>query len=47
MRAREIMSADPVCCTPENTIAEAAQLMKQNDCGCLPVVEDLASKKLV
>lgn len=47
MKAREMMSTDPVCCTPENTIAEAAQLMKQNDCGCLPVVEDLASKKLV
>ena len=47
MKAREIMSSDPVCCTPENTIAEAAQLMKENDCGCLPVVEDLESKKLV
>ena len=47
MKAREIMSTSPACCTPENTIAEAAQLMKQNDCGCVPVVEDLESKKLV
>jgi CBS domain-containing protein len=39
MKAREIMSADPACCTPDDTIERAARLMEQHDCGCIPVVQ--------
>jgi CBS domain-containing protein len=39
MRARELMSAQPVCCTPRDTVREAARLMKDNDCGCIPVID--------
>jgi CBS domain-containing protein len=39
MKARELMTARPACCTPNDTVERAAQLMEQNDCGCIPVVE--------
>jgi CBS domain-containing protein len=38
MQAREIMTANPACVTPEDPAQRAAQLMAENDCGCLPVV---------
>jgi CBS domain-containing protein len=47
MKARELMTADPTCCTPEHTIQQAAQLMRDHDCGCIPVVEDEQGKRLV
>lgn len=47
MKARELMTAEPVCCTQEQTLQEAALLMRDHDCGCIPVVEDTASNRLV
>ena len=41
------MNENPTCCTPNDSIQHAAKLMADNDCGCLPVVEDLESKKLI
>jgi CBS domain-containing protein len=38
MKAQELMTASPVCCTPEDSVQRAAQLMADNDCGCIPVV---------
>ncbi|HEX5759014.1 MAG TPA: CBS domain-containing protein [Thermoanaerobaculia bacterium] len=40
MKVREIMTENPACCTPEQTVREAARLMAQNDCGSIPVVEE-------
>ena len=39
MKVREIMTANPACCTPDSTLQEVAQMMKQNDCGLIPVVD--------
>jgi CBS domain-containing protein len=39
MRAQDLMTTEPACCTPNTTVREAAQLMRENDCGCIPVVE--------
>lgn len=47
MKARELMTGNPVCCTPDDSVQHAARLMKEHDCGCLPVVEDLESRKLL
>jgi CBS domain-containing protein len=47
MKARELMTNDPACCTPDQTIREAAELMRECDCGCIPVVQDSSSRKLV
>jgi CBS domain-containing protein len=34
-----MMTKAPACCTPASTVREAAQLMREHDCGCIPVVE--------
>jgi CBS domain-containing protein len=41
------MTPDPACCTPNSTAREAAVLMRDNDCGSLPVVESESSRRLV
>ena len=47
MKASELMTTNPACCTPQSTAQQAAQLMEENDCGCIPVVEDDESRFLV
>ena len=44
MQVKEVMTADPVCCTPDTPIPVVARMMVHNDCGEIPVVEDKASK---
>jgi CBS domain-containing protein len=40
MKVRDIMTANPSCCMPDSSLQEAAKLMRDNDCGCVPVCED-------
>ena len=40
MKVKDIMTKDPATCTPDTTVAEAAHLMWEADCGMLPVVDD-------
>lgn len=40
MRADQIMTRHVVSCRPDTTLAEAAQLLWEHDCGCLPVCAD-------
>ena len=40
MKVREIMTRNPACCTREDTLVDAARLMKIHDCGAIPVIED-------
>jgi CBS domain-containing protein len=47
VRVKQIMTPDPACCTPDSTAREAATLMRDHDCGSIPVVEDLKVKRLV
>lgn len=47
MRVSELMTRDPTCCTPDDTVQTAARAMKDGDCGCLPVVDDVGSRHLV
>ena len=37
--ARDIMTPDPACCTPNTTLDQVAKLMAQNDCGEIPIVD--------
>ncbi len=46
MKAHEIMTANPACCTPDDTVQEAARLMEQHNCGCIPVVDDRTTNRL-
>jgi CBS domain-containing protein len=47
VRVSQIMTPDPACCTPDSTAQEAASLMKEHDCGSIPVVERLETRRLV
>lgn len=47
MQVREIMTKGPACCTTEDTAERAAQLMAENDCGLIPVVESRNESRLV
>jgi CBS domain-containing protein len=40
MKASDIMTASPSCCSPDDSIQDAARTMRDCDCGSLPVVED-------
>ena len=37
--ARDVMTPNPACCTPNMTIDQVARLMAHNDCGEIPVVD--------
>jgi CBS domain-containing protein len=47
VRVSDIMTPEPVCCTPQSTAQEAATLMRDNDCGAIPVVESGERRRLV
>jgi CBS domain-containing protein len=47
MKCNEIMTKDPACCLPGDTVDQAAQLMKDEDVGPVPVVADQKTKRLV
>ena len=40
MKVKDIMTADPATVGPNDLVAQAATLMKQEDCGAIPVVRD-------
>ena len=40
MKVKDIMTTELATCTPETTLAAAAHLMWDSDCGILPVVDD-------
>ena len=46
-QAKDIMTTNPACCTPENSVEEAAQMMVKHDCGEIPVVESKDDPKPV
>jgi CBS domain-containing protein len=43
----DLMTKNPVCALPDDTVASVAQLMKERDIGPVPIVEDKISKKLL
>jgi CBS domain-containing protein len=47
MKAQDIMSANPTCVTPDTPIEEAARMMKDQNIGMLPVVEDEGSRRVI
>lgn len=47
MLVRDAMCDKPICCTPGNNLYEAAYKMLTADCGILPVVGDMRTKRLI
>lgn len=46
MRAAEIMTENPECVTPETTLTEVAQKMRDLDVGIIPVVDSMEGRRL-
>ncbi|WGL59770.1 CBS domain-containing protein [Pigmentibacter sp. JX0631] len=47
MIVSDIMTKDPVLCTPDVTLLKCAQLMSEYDCGEIPVVNTFEEKKII
>ena len=43
----DVMTRNPVCAQPDDTVENVAQLMKDKDIGPVPIVEDKISKRLL
>lgn len=39
MLARDVMTPDPACCSPDTTLDQVAKLMVQNNCGEIPILD--------
>ena len=46
-KCNEVMTKKPVCCLPDDLVAKAAQLMKSEHVGSIPVIENEQTRKLV
>ena len=47
MRVKDIMTPDPISCLPDTLLQRVAELMVENDCGEIPIVDDVAKNVLV
>lgn len=47
MKAQDIMTENPNCCTCETPLQGVARMMIDSDCGCIPVMESEQSHRLV
>lgn len=43
----EVMTKDPFCCLPNDSVEKVAVMMKREDVGAIPVIETEHTKKLV
>jgi CBS domain-containing protein len=46
-KCSEVMTQNPICCLPTDAVSKAAQLMKAEDVGSIPVIEDAQTMKLI
>ena len=46
MKCSDLMTVNPSCCLPTDTVYQAAQLMKSEDVGSIPILSDLENRRL-
>ena len=46
-KCKDVMTQNPVCCLPTDIVSKAAQLMKREDVGSIPVIEDEETMKMI
>ncbi|MEO5896322.1 MAG: CBS domain-containing protein [Vicinamibacterales bacterium] len=46
-KCSDVMTREPVCCEPGDSVTQVAGLMKREDIGSVPVVESREDRKLV
>jgi CBS domain-containing protein len=47
MKVKHVMTKDPSCCLPSDPAPRAAMIMRNENAGSVPVVEDTESRKIV
>jgi CBS domain-containing protein len=47
MKVKHVMTRDPVCCLPSDTAHKAASIMREQDAGIVPVIENEQSQTVV
>jgi CBS domain-containing protein len=43
----DVMTRRPICCIPTDNVVDAARIMRDEDCGIVPIVEDMTTMRLV
>ncbi|HYV25684.1 MAG TPA: CBS domain-containing protein [Pyrinomonadaceae bacterium] len=47
MKCQDVMTDNPVCCLPDDTVGQAARLMRREHLGSIPVISDDRSRSLI
>jgi|SRR3954447_10225939 len=47
MTAKELMTANPACCTATTSLQDAARMMAKHDCGEIPVIERQDARRII
>ena len=47
MLIEEVMTREPVCCTPETGLQKVALMMVEHDCGEIPIVQSTADRRVI
>jgi CBS domain-containing protein len=46
-KCNQVMTKEPVCCLPGDTVTKVAQLMQRDNIGSIPVIDNDETQKLV
>lgn len=46
-KCSEVMTKNPICCLPTDAVSRAAQQMRKENVGSIPVIESEQNKKLI
>ncbi len=46
-KCEEVMTKNPVCCVPSDNVVKVAEMMKRENIGPIPVIENEQTRKLV
>ena len=47
LRVKDVMTENPACCEPETSLVDVGRLLIENDCGAIPVVDDMVRRRPV
>jgi len=47
MKIKHLMTKDPTCCVPSDTAQRAAKIMREEDTGVVPIIENEHSRKVI
>jgi len=47
MRVQDVMTKNVRCCKPDTPLPDVARIMRENDCGALPVVDSANGERVI